>query len=74
MGEKIQVVNPAYETAKSLKLLLGEKNLLNTTSIEEHEPTYDYFVSDGVDKFISFADDVLSCHVDHAEIVDLESY
>ncbi len=74
IGEDVKLVNPAYETAKSLKLLLGENNLLNTMSIEEQEPTYDYFVSDGVDKFISFADDVLSCHVEHAEIVDIESY
>lgn len=74
MGENVKLVNPAYETAKSLKALLAEKNLLNTVGIDEKEATYDYFVSDGVEKFISFADDVLSCHVEGAEVVDIESY
>ena len=31
-------------------------------------------VSDGMEKFISFADDVLSCHVNSAEVVDIEAY
>ena len=74
MGENVKLVNPAYETAKSLKMLLTEKDLLNTTGIDEKEPSYDYFVSDGVEKFISFADDVLSCHVEKAEIIDIESF
>ncbi len=74
MGEDVKLVNPAYETAKSLKQLLTDYNLLNSLRMEEKEPTYRYFVSDGVEKFISFADDVLSCHVDYAEVVDIESY
>lgn len=74
MGEKVKLVNPAYETAKSLKVLLAENNLLNTIGIDAAEPTYDYYVSDGMEKFISFADDVLSCHVGKAEIVNIESY
>lgn len=74
MGEGVKLVNPAYETAKSLKALLTEKNLLRAVGIDVEEPSYDYFVSDGVDKFISFADDVLSCHVEQAEVIDIESY
>lgn len=74
MGEQVKLVNPAYETAKSLKILLTENHLLNTIGIDAAEPTYDYYVSDGVEKFISFADDVLSCHVGKAEIVNIESY
>ena len=74
VGENVKLVNPAYETAKSLKLLLAENNLLNTLGIEDEETTYDYYVSDGMEKFISFADDVLSCHVNSAEVVDIEAY
>ena len=74
VGENVKLVNPAYETAKSLKLLLAENNLLNTLGIEDEEPTYDYYVSDGMENFISFADDVLSCHVNSAEVVDIEAY
>ncbi len=31
MGESVKLVNPAYETAKSLKDLLKEKDLLNVS-------------------------------------------
>ena len=27
-----------------------------------------------MEKFISFADDVLSCHVNSAQVVDIEAY
>ncbi len=74
MGEGVKLVNPAYETAKCLKTLLAEKNLLSGVGLDEKEPTYDYYVSDGVDKFISFAEDVLSCHVGQAKVVDIEAY
>lgn len=74
MGEEVKLVNPAYETAKSLKALLTEKKLLNPSGIDGSEPTYDYFVSDAEEKFISFAEDVLSCHVERAEVVDIESF
>ncbi len=74
MGEGVKLVNPAYETAKCLKTLLDKENLLRTAGIDGEEPTYDYFVSDGVEKFVSFAGDVLTCPVERAEVVDIESY
>lgn len=74
MGEQVKLVNPAYETAKSLKVLLAEHDLLHPSGIDDKGPTYDYYVSDGVEKFISFAGDVLSCHVGKAEVVNIESY
>ncbi len=74
MGEQVKLVNPAYETAKSLKVLLTEHDLLRPSGIDDKGPTYDYYVSDGVEKFISFAGDVLSCHVGKAEVVNIESY
>lgn len=73
MGDSVKLVNPAYETAKSLKQLLTEKNLLNTLGSDQ-EPTYRYFVSDGEEKFISFANNVLSWHVNQVEVIDIESY
>lgn len=74
MGDQVKLVNPAYETAKSLKVLLARHDLLRPSGIDDKEPTYDYYVSDGVEKFISFAGDVLSCHVGKAEVVNIESY
>nr|WP_242837102.1 glutamate racemase [Eubacterium xylanophilum] len=71
MGEGVTLVNPAYETAKALKAMLASHDLLND---QEAEPTYDYYVSDGDEKFISFANDVLTCPVKGAKIIDIESY
>lgn len=71
MGEDVRLVNPAFETAKSLKELLMEQNILNEN---RHRPEYEYYVSDGVDKFISFADSVLPFHVLDTKVIDIESY
>lgn len=71
VGEKVKLVNPAYETAKSLKELLREQEIL---APPESPVKYEYYVSDGVEKFISFADSVLPCHVEKTTVVDIESY
>ncbi len=71
VGDSVRLVNPAFETAKSLKELLTEQGILN---MDKHKPEYEYYVSDGVDKFISFADNVLPCHVTDTRVVDIESY
>lgn len=71
MGPKVSLVNPAYETAKSLKVMLTEQQLLNHS---EEMTRYEYYVSDGVDKFCSFASRVLPCDVEQAAVVDIESY
>lgn len=71
MGPEVTLVNPAYETAKSLKVMLKEQDLLNKSG---NQASYEYYVSDGVDKFISFASRVLTCHVDRATVIDIESY
>ncbi len=71
MGDSVHLVNPAFETAKSLKELLTEQGLLNTS---RKKPEYEYYVSDGVEKFIAFADSVLPCHVTDTQVVDIESY
>ena len=71
MGEDVHLVNPAFETAKSLKELLAQQGMLN---MNKQKPQYEYYVSDGVENFISFADNVLPCHVTDTKIVDIESY
>lgn len=71
MGESVSLVNPAYETAKELKNMLKENGLLNTRT---KSAVYEFYVSDGVDKFKAFADKVLTVHVDDASVVDIESY
>ncbi len=71
MGEEVTLVNPAYETAKELKSMLGDAGLLNKGN---SSPQYDFYVSDGVDKFKSFADKVLPINVDEVNVIDIESY
>lgn len=71
MGDGVTLVNPAYETAKGLKEILSEKSMLNE---KKHNSTYEFYVSDGVDKFKAFADDVLPVNVDEVKVVDIESY
>lgn len=71
MGPDVKLVNPAYETAKSLKELLKTEDLLAPagTEVQHH-----YYVSDGVDKFISFANSVLPCRVEQTNVIDIEAY
>lgn len=71
MGPDVKLVNPAYETAKSLKELLKIEDLLAPagTEVQHH-----YYVSDGVDKFISFANSVLPCRVEQTNVIDIEAY
>lgn len=71
MGEDVTLINPAYETAKELKSMLADANLLNS---ENASPKYDFYVSDGVDKFKSFADKVLPINVNEVNVIDIESY
>lgn len=71
MGNNVTLINPAYETAKELKTILKDNNLLNDKKIT---PSYDFYVSDGVDKFKAFADRVLPIHVTDVNVVDIESY
>lgn len=71
MGPEVKLVNPAYETAKSLKELLKNIDLL---ALPGQEVNHRYYVSDGVDKFISFANSVLPCQVEKTEIIDIEAY
>lgn len=74
MGEQVKLVNPAYETTKSLRELLLENNLL--LQEENENPIYEYYVSDAVERFVSFADGVLPCNVSEENVksIDIESY
>lgn len=71
MGEKVTLVNPAYETAKSLKRLLMEQDLLNDSGEEVH---HEYCASDMTDQFVTFADRVLPFQVDKIRLVNIEKY
>lgn len=71
MGPDVKLINPAYETAKELKNMLREEEMLNQ---ESSATSYEFYASDGADKFMTFADRVLPMHVEKVNIVDIESY
>lgn len=60
MGDKVTLVNVAYETAADLRRLLEGKGLLNTAATEDYEVNYRFFVSDVADKFRNFAEAILA--------------
>ena len=71
MGERVTLVNPAYEVAKTLKQMLAQRDM---AASEDHTARYEYYVSDMADQFLSFADKVLPCRVDQVQPVDIENY
>ena len=71
MGDKVQLVNPAYETALELKRVL-EKHGINNTEWSKHE--HEFYVSDGADKFREFANTILPCDVVETSAVNIEQY
>lgn len=48
LGEKIKIIDPAEETAKELKVLLKDRDLI---SPNKDEATYSFYVSDKAEKF-----------------------
>lgn len=70
IGNNVILVNPAYETAKSLKSVLVAKDLICNQSI----PTHQFFVSDGAEKFKAFANTILPCDVVETGDVNIEQY
>ena len=73
MGEGIQIVNPAYETALDLKRLLRDREMENDGATEEHS-RYSFYVSDAAEKFRRFANTVMPFDVPTTNVVNIEEY
>lgn len=72
MGEAVTLVNPAYETAKTLSKMLIEKNLCY-----KGEPPVEQckiYVSDTPKQFKKFADYILSCDIETVKQIFIEEY
>lgn len=75
IGDGVRLVNPAYETASSLKAMLAEQGLTNSCPADAGEPyPYRFFVSDEAERFAGFANSVLPVDVNSARIVPIEEY
>ena len=59
MGDKVNLVNPAYETAIELKNLLERDNLANKCDVDSPSSMYRFYVSDAEEKFKLFANSIL---------------
>ena len=73
MGDKIQIVNPAYETAMDLKRLLKEQGIANDGATPQHS-RYSFYVSDAAEKFRRFANTVMPFDVPTTNVVNIEEY
>lgn len=74
MGEEVALVNPAYETARELKQLLLDKELLNEEHPKLGSNQYQFYVSDTTEKFIRFANSIMKYGVLSAKQVNIEEY
>ena len=74
IGEKVTLVNPAYETAIELKNLLVEKDLLNEETPKLGENQYQFYVSDGAEKFKRFANSIIKYGILSAKTINIEQY
>ncbi len=81
MGGEVRLVNPAYETAVELKMILEREKLLNPGSAgdappfsEETGEQYQFFVSDLAENFTNFAGSILPGRVKNAQKIEIEEY
>ena len=73
VGDRITLVNPAYETAMDLKKLLENCNMENTGEGQEHA-SYSFYVSDAADKFKQFANSILPYDIETTKQINIEEY
>ena len=74
MGEHVTLVNPAYETARELKELLMEKGLFNPIPPQLGTNKYQFFVSDGADRFMQFANSIIKYGILSTKIINIEEF
>lgn len=71
MGEGVNLVNPAYETAISLKKMLKENGISAENSAKPH---YEFYVSDAAEKFRTFANSIMPFEIDETNRINIEEY
>lgn len=74
MGSEVTLVNPAYETAIALKELLAQKGLLNEEAPPLGSNPYQFYVSDGAEKFKQFANSIIKYGILSAKTINIEQY
>lgn len=74
MGDKVNLVNPAYETAIELKNLLERDNLANKCDVDSPSSMYRFYVSDAEEKLKLFANSILPFDITMTKQINIENY
>ncbi|SEP96937.1 glutamate racemase [Lachnospiraceae bacterium RM5] len=74
MGDKVTLVNPAYETAVSLGKMLEKYGLLSDNDNSYKGGMYEFYVSDAATKFKDFANSILPFRIDNIDEISIEKY
>lgn len=72
LGEQVNLINPAYETAQSLKALLAKQQIANDGQGTAKGQQYQFYVSDAAEKFKNFANSILPCEIEEAQLIQIE--
>ena len=72
VGGRVSLVNPAYETARELKDMLLEMDMLNDEEPKLGSNRYQFYVSDAAEKFKNFANSILPCEIEEAQLIHIE--
>ena len=70
MGEKVRLVNPAFETAKELKETLRENGMTKNDFVKA---VYRYYVSDAPEKFRRIGGNFLKKEIELLEEIQIDS-
>lgn len=74
MGPKVTLVNPAYETARELRQMLEQMDLLNDEPPKLGSNRYQFYVSDKAEKFMTFANSIIKYGILSAKTIRIEKY
>ena len=74
LGDSVNLVNPAYETAIELKRVLEKENLANVCEVDSPSSMYRFYVSDAAEKFKAFANSILPYDITMTKQIDIEQY
>ena len=74
VGDRVTLVNPAYETAVTLKNLLSGMDLLNTEVPTQGEQQHKFFVSDKAERFLEFANSIIEHGIPNPQTIQIEEY
>ncbi len=73
MGNKVKLINPAYETALSLRELINSYSL--TTPVKAKNLQHKFFASDASERFKRIGNSIgLPFHIDEVEQINIEAY